>query len=446
MAEPPPDHVVAQAVARAANPGFGRWIELVHAAGCCSQPVRLTGKVFRVDSGTGEARLAYSTVGEPEGVLFKACESRRATRCPACAAVYQGDARALVLAGLTGGKGVPQSVADNPQVFVTLTAPSFGPVHRSGPETCRPRRSGRCSHGNPSWCGEVHTAEDPRLGEPLCPDCYDYPGAVIFNACASQLWSRTTIALRRTIAAKFDVSRSVFDHDHLVSFIKVVEYQQRGVVHLHGLLRLDRWDDHTPKLTPTLLLQAAQHAAVTVHSPNPLPAAPPCRWGKQVAVSVVTVEERRRAANYLAKYATKSTDEAGALDRRLRHGDTGHLAIPDHLRRMVETAWQLGGQPALVQLNLRHWAHALGYRGHWLTKSRHWSTTFGALRDARHAWRLTEASARGRQTPAEEDAEPIEVPEWSYLGMGYANPGEAWLAESAGRAKRLNRRTAWEER
>jgi len=36
----------------------------------------------------------------------------------------------LVYGDLAGGrKGVPDSVADDPQVFATVAAPSFGPVH-----------------------------------------------------------------------------------------------------------------------------------------------------------------------------------------------------------------------------------------------------------------------------------------------------------------------------
>jgi hypothetical protein len=36
--------------------------------------------------------------------------------------------------------------------------------------------------------------------QPLCPDCYDYTGSVLFNACAPELWRRFTITLRRTLA------------------------------------------------------------------------------------------------------------------------------------------------------------------------------------------------------------------------------------------------------
>ncbi|MFF8267732.1 replication initiator [Streptomyces sp. NPDC016562] len=45
-------------------------------------------------------------------------------------------------------------------------------------------------------------------------------------------------------------------------------------------------------------------------------------------------------------------------------------------------------------LNLRKWAHMLGFRGHFSTKTRAYSTTLGALRAARAAWH------RGHAPPA----------------------------------------------
>ena len=51
---------------------------------------------------------------------------------------------------------------------------------------------------------------------------------------------------------------------------------------------------------------------------------------------------------------------------------------------MITTAWQLGGgghPPARTRLC--KWAHMLGYGGHFLTKSRRYSVTFGQLRRAR---------------------------------------------------------------
>ena len=66
---------------------------------------------------------------EPDGVLRKACGNRREAVCPPCAERYRQDAYHLIAAGPRGGKGVPDTVAEHPAVFVTLTAPSFGPVH-----------------------------------------------------------------------------------------------------------------------------------------------------------------------------------------------------------------------------------------------------------------------------------------------------------------------------
>ena len=165
---------------------------------------------------TGELIHRYTTVHEPGGVLPVACKTRRASRCAPCAEVYRADTYQLIRAGLTGGKGVPATVADHPCVFVTLTAPSFGPVHARREKggrvlACRPRRKGRtCPHGVRLSCGEKHARDDDRLGEPLCPDCYDYTGAVLFNACAPELWRRFTITLRRTLARQAGLTGKAF--------------------------------------------------------------------------------------------------------------------------------------------------------------------------------------------------------------------------------------------
>ena len=126
----------------------------VRHAGGCLQPVLLRGRVDHIDGATGELLHRYTTVHEPSGVLPIACKTRRASRCPPCAEVYRADTYQLIRAGLTGGKGIPVTVATHPCVFTTLTAPSFGPVHAHREKDgrilrCRPRRSSRiCPHGN----------------------------------------------------------------------------------------------------------------------------------------------------------------------------------------------------------------------------------------------------------------------------------------------------------
>lgn len=151
------------------------WAELADYAreaargGGCTRPVRVRGRVDAIDLVTGERRTMYDTATEPGGVRLMPCGNRRESVCPPCSQVYKQDARQLVRAGLTGGKGVPATVAGHPCVFATFTAPSFGPVHsrRMRGKTllpCRPRRDHkerRCPHGRDISCPRRHSEDDP---------------------------------------------------------------------------------------------------------------------------------------------------------------------------------------------------------------------------------------------------------------------------------------------
>ena len=88
-------------------------------------------------------------------------------------------------------------------------------------------------------CAEKHAPNDDRLGEPLCPECYDYTASVLFNAYAPELWRRFTITLRRTLARQAGLTNKALAAQIRVSYAKVAEYQRRGVVHFHAVIRLD---------------------------------------------------------------------------------------------------------------------------------------------------------------------------------------------------------------
>src|SRR6266699_2380674 len=133
----------------------------VRRAGGCLQPVLLRGRVDHIDGTSGELLHRYTTAHEAGGLLPIPCKTRRASRCPPCAEVYQADTNQLIRAGLSGGKGVPESVATHPCVFTTLTAHSSGPVHLYREKDgrllrCRPRRSAQtCPHGRRMSCPDV---------------------------------------------------------------------------------------------------------------------------------------------------------------------------------------------------------------------------------------------------------------------------------------------------
>lgn len=132
----------------------------------------------------------------------------------------------------------------------------------------------------------------------------------------------------------------------------------------------------------------------------------------------------------------------GALEAEARAGGASNetelvsLEVGEHVRRLVQAAWDLGGDRTLKGYRLRQWAHTLGYRGHWLTKSPYWSTTLTALRQARHEYQLRR-SGKSSDEPT--------VGHWAYGGSGHRSEGDAWLAEAHRKNRQLVRRTSWEE-
>ena len=117
--------VLAEVLARASDGDFFEaWEQRARATGWCRHPIRLVGSSHRYSQETGELTATFSSSDLPDRMLLKACGQRRATRCPTCSATYRSDAFQLVAAGLRGGKGIPEAIADHPALFATLTAPS----------------------------------------------------------------------------------------------------------------------------------------------------------------------------------------------------------------------------------------------------------------------------------------------------------------------------------
>ncbi|WP_329400512.1 replication initiator protein RepSA [Streptomyces melanogenes] len=431
------------------NPGFERWQEQVRRTGGCAQPIHLCGYSRTVDTRTGEF-FEYSTSSEPGGRLRIACGNRRASRCPSCAWMYAGDTYQLIMAGLVGGKGVPASVTDRPRVFATLTAPSFGPVHN------RPT-AGHCR------CGAQHGEDDPRLGTALDPERYNYAGAVLWNNHAGALWQRFTIYLRREVARRAGLTQAEFSDHARVSFGKVAEFQKRGAVHFHAIIRIDGPtgpDSEPPAWASVALLECAIRAAaarvcvvVPANDEYGFINDWELRWGTQLDVQPIgaldgdDVSEQAVGA-YVAKYATKAAETTGTLDRRI--GELaeldGHPGLPDHTRRLIEACWALDA--AYPERLLAHWSHMLGFRGHFSTKTPQYSTTLGALRGARADWRARqERHERGLADPDSEDDvgedTTLVLAHWEYAGQGHT-PGESWLAASIARDLKLNRDAARE--
>jgi len=461
------DEELAELVAVARQPGYQRWRQMVHSTGGCADPIHLVGESSLIDPASGEILHHYRTADEPNRRLLVACRNRRASRCPSCAETYRADTYQLIRAGLAGGKSVPDTVAGHPRVFATFTAPSFGPVHHrivgphGGVRRCHPE----------AGCLQRHSEDDPLLGQAVDAEHYDYEGAVIWNALAGQLWHRTTTLIVRNLAGQLRLSEGEFRRICRVSYGKVAEFQQRGVVHFHVIVRLDGADgpDTLPpdSFDVEALTDAIRHAVAQAFITSPDSKATggsrKVGWGEQLDIQPITTAgtaegelSDQKVAGYVAKYATKAAENTGTLDRPVAcwrckgsgydhdeaglcpgcHGkgtqldDVHNLGVNPHAQAMISACWNLGGHLELEGLRLRPWAHMLGFRGHFSTRSRRYSTTLRRLREARHNWRMRRIEkAFDLPEPEDDDESVLVLGQWQYFGRGHS-PGEAIYART----------------
>ena len=475
----PPPFTAQTAFRRASHGDYFGWLDHIWPAAGCASPVRLRGTIRHIDTATGELLRDVSTTDMPDGVIYKTCGNRRATVCSSCAETYRRDAYQVIRSGLAGGHGVPDQVAAHPAVFVTFTAPSFGPVHNrvvrnctcADPACCtcaalpcHPRRHAPvCEHGQPLTCYARHRPGDPQIGQPLCLDCYDHDGHVVWNNSAGELWRRTRQAVERYL-------NSLARHRHLppvrVSHGKAAEYQARGAVHFHALFRLDGLDDADPGhliappagITAADLEDAARRAAAIISyrtPPHPVqPGGWLLTWGTELDVRAIAMHGTNpvtdsMVAGYLAKYATKGTEITGHSSRRLDAATISMYADPagTHVQRLIHGAWTLGQAP--VWESLARWAHMLGFGGHFLTKGRRYSITFQTLRDARITYRRAQICGPGYgPIHCQEDVDSettLVLNLLSYAGTGWQTSGDALLANTAADQARRRRQAGHDE-
>ncbi|WP_394277401.1 replication initiator [Luteococcus sp.] len=464
---------VAQVLQRVKDGTFDAFAQAAAHIGHCAHPIRLSGSTTRVDGHTGEVLSVFRSADQPLGVLFQRCGNRRASVCPSCSRLYARDTFEMVRCGVVGGKNVPASVEENPLLFVTLTAPSFGAVHGTrGGKPCHPRRETElCPHGRPRWCMTRHHDGDQELGQPLCPDCYRYDHHLMWQWWAPELWRRFTINLTRALAHALGVKVGKLREVCSVQFAKVAEMQTRGAIHFHALMRLDGpaaqgiGAPAPDKITAQLLADLTRQAVTTVAFPAPAPhervRPVVLRYGTQLDVKIVRVGHRpddpdqelqpAQVAGYLSKYATKDASDARHVDGN-PHFDrivtlariwSGHARARDARRRLGCLVDAPVGKDSLdVYAHLGKWAHELGFRGHFATKSRRYSLTLGTLRRARVRFQhlMAEQQRTGRPVDwsdvdlladDEDDDTTLVLRDWAYAGTGWDTTADEALALAA---------------
>lgn len=234
--------------------------------------------------GAGCVRPFRTASGE-----YVRCQSRLRSKCPSCAELYRGDWAAIARSGI-----FEASAKYFRFYLLTLTAPSFGAVHRV------PKSEGE--RARLCKCGVRHTVADADLrGVPLDLASYDYAGLVAWNRDSGVLWDRTRKRLR--------------DRWGSVEFFIVREWQDRGALHVHVLVRIARFEAPAPGV----LGEAARSAEAVSKVDGCF-----VGWGEQGDCQAFRVDgEGARTIWYLSKalnYVLKDTAAAaGGASRSWSH-------------------------------------------------------------------------------------------------------------------------------
>jgi hypothetical protein len=297
-----------------------------------------------------------------------------------------------------------------------------------------------CRHGVPMRCTTRHKAGDSTLGQPLCLDCYDHHAQVVWNHQAPELWRRTIQEVDRDLQRLgrhlgVDVRRR---------YVKVYEFQVRGVVHYHALIRLDGYNPDCPnaivpadpQVTRTMLADLVTDAFRRTAFTTPAHPANSDRgwriaWGdKGLDLQHVNAPggdvNLAEVAGYVAKYTTKSTEVTGQTLHRVDELTIDIHATPHtHTGRLIRACWDLGSHDGWTRL--RRWAHQYGYGGHITTKSRAFSVTLGFIRHQRTIWRRTQGQPH---TWDDEQTDRV-IYRLGYHATGWITTGDAQLANTA---------------
>ena len=221
-----------------------------------------------------------------------------------------------------------------------------------------------------------------------------------------------------------------------LSYIKVVEFQARGLVHLH-VVRPRRRRGRAERAAAALARRGdARQRRRVVPSPKP-PSRCPTSGERRCAgpagapnstsgySSPATMPTPRPSPPTWPSTPTKTADGttvAGAPDPHPGR-DRAPGTAPPHRGHGQDGLGARAAGATCAPLRLRDHAHTLGYPGQFSSKSVAFSTTFGALRRARADYVHGE---RGGDVDSDTDFDYDG--EWRYAGRGYGDPEADVLA------------------
>jgi hypothetical protein len=329
----------------------------------CSNPISLL--MTRIDTRTGQVT---------EHPYQKDCGTRLADRCPYCSEIFRRDAFSVIRSGLKDKSGQQVSLS-----FLTLTAPGaevFGAIHQ---RIVKPRKKGK-PVVRKCGCGLRHYEGDKVLGTPIDPSTYRYDLVADFNAHATRLLAVTMQKLRRITGS--DLSR-----------VRVAEYQVRGLIHFHILVRADiSQEDFEMAVRGGYNAKTKRNIKPSAHAG--------WKWGPQCNIQHIVPGGKIGVGAYLVKlvgYAVKSTSSSvnGAWDHeaKMRKAAIKNCKCPGGLQCSEGPVMKKGAAIPYKGTKAKKFCrrHQLayngwGFRGHVLSVSRSWGDSFTEVRERRRTF------------------------------------------------------------
>lgn len=255
------------------------------------------------------------------------CQSSDPSVCRKCASLRSLDKKRIIGSGCNASAldGITEEMLLPFRFyFVTFTAPSFGRI---------------------------------KDGAPVDAKRYEYKAQVNWNQKSRDLFHATTRSLERRLPES--------------EWVFVREWQKRGAIHFHGIVRTPEWEDQNEVIAELRALKGVESRGIT--------------WGRQMDIQSLT-SERTNTVRYMSKvvaYTSKhQSGKRGLLPERVA---SFYSRLDSHAQQLT---CNRSGCTAEKQCKGRtHRTH--GYAGQMLSKSSRWSfteLTYGELRAQRVAF------------------------------------------------------------
>ena len=335
----------------------------------------------------------------------------------------------------------PDGRTHQPSTLLTVTLPSYGPVH-TGART----RRGQLQ---PCQCGHLHGQRDPLLGVPIDPDTYDYRSAaldaIFFAAGLDRLWQnlRRAAGYNLQYGGSVEMQKRLAPHAHyamrgtlpraLLRQVAAGTYHQVWWPHFNRpLYTVDKppvWDPDSQSYVDPRSHQPLTDwdtALDQLSDPDTKPAYV-LRLGRIDARGVTAgTKDAERSIRYVTKYLTKDIIEQADphSPEQQAHFDRLHTELSTLPCSPTCANWLLYGvqpkkaKPGLVPGHCSgkvHQRKTLGFTGRRVLISRHWSgKTLADHRADNRAWLRTVLAGALADTDDQAVTDPDEPGRYAY--------------------------------